>query len=172
MSVKNPDQRGFAAVALDNPKNAVNVGGAIRAAYVYDANLVVVGGVRPNRFMRGLLTDPQKGHRHLPVVTSENVFDSVPYKATTVGVEMVDDAVPLPEFRHPQSAFYIFGAEDATLGERVLSRCAYVVRVPTRFSMNLAATVNVVLYDRYIARLRKDRYDQPSRFGGSQTASP
>ena len=44
------------------------------------------------------------------------------------------------------------GAEDATLGDRILSRCASVVYVPTRFCMNLAAAVNVVLYDRCAKR--------------------
>jgi tRNA(Leu) C34 or U34 (ribose-2'-O)-methylase TrmL len=49
---------------------------------------------------------------------------------------------------HPESAFYIFGAEDGTLGARVLERCRDRVMVPTNGCMNLAATVNVVLYDR------------------------
>lgn len=42
----------------------------------------------------------------------------------------------------------IFGPEDGTLGERVLSWCRDVVYVPTDRCMNLAATVNVILYDR------------------------
>ena len=54
----------------------------------------------------------------------------------------------LPEYQHPERAFYIFGAEDATLGARVLDRCRDRVFVPTVRCMNLAATVNVVLYDR------------------------
>ncbi len=49
---------------------------------------------------------------------------------------------------HPVRAFYIFGGEDATLGGRVLSWCRDVIYIPTAYCMNLAATVNVVLYDR------------------------
>ena len=60
----------------------------------------------------------------------------------------VEGATSLVDYIHPERAFYIFGAEDATLGERVLSRCRDVIYVPTSGCMNLAATVNVVLYDR------------------------
>ena len=41
-----------------------------------------------------------------------------------------------------------FGPEDGTLGPEILAWCRDVVYVPTRYCMNLAATVNVVLYDR------------------------
>ena len=46
--------------------------------------------------------------------------------------------------------FYVFGAEDATLGARTLSWCRDVIYVPTAGCMNLAATANVVLYDRLV----------------------
>ena len=54
----------------------------------------------------------------------------------------------LKDFRHPERAFYVFGPEDGSLTEKTLSICQDVVYVPTKASMNLAATVNVVLYDR------------------------
>lgn len=48
----------------------------------------------------------------------------------------------------PARAFYVFGPEDGTLGSDILSWCPQRLMVPTRTCMNLAATVNVVLYDR------------------------
>jgi tRNA(Leu) C34 or U34 (ribose-2'-O)-methylase TrmL len=65
-----------------------------------------------------------------------------------VAIEFIEDSIALPKFTHPKSAFYIFGAEDQTLGRDILDRCKHVVMVPTAYCMNLAATVNVVLYDR------------------------
>jgi tRNA(Leu) C34 or U34 (ribose-2'-O)-methylase TrmL len=56
--------------------------------------------------------------------------------------------MPLPGYKHPERALYIFGPEDGTLGHDVLDWCRDVVYVPTNGCMNLAATVNVVLYDR------------------------
>lgn len=79
-------------------------------------------------------------------------MDMVPYGSIPVAVDLVDGALPLPRFTHPQSAFYIFGPEDGTLSRRIVKACAHAVMVPTAFCMNLAATVNVVLYDRAVKR--------------------
>jgi tRNA(Leu) C34 or U34 (ribose-2'-O)-methylase TrmL len=70
-----------------------------------------------------------------------------------VAVDLIEGATSLVEFKHPERAFYIFGAEDQTLGRRVLDWCKNVVYVPTDRCMNLAATVNVVLYDRLAKQL-------------------
>ena len=144
--------RGFSVIALDNPKNDVNVGGTLRAASVYGAQLVVVGGPRPQRRMMRHASDTMKTWRHLPVVLTNDVFDALPYDCVPVAVDLLEEATPLPQFVHPERAFYVFGAEDATLGERILSRCAQKVYVPTNGCMNLAATVNVCLYDRALKR--------------------
>ena len=79
------------------------------------------------------------------------LFDCIP-----VAVELVESAVPLPSYNHPSRAFYIFGAEDATLGQRVLSWCRDVIYVPMDGCMNLAATVNVVLYGRFAKNFMRE----------------
>lgn len=140
--------RGFACVALDNPKSEVNVGGALRAVWVYRAAMLVVAR---GRFKR-VSTDTYKAYRHVPVLRVEDVFSALPFDCVPVAVDLVEGATPLPEYQHPERAFYVFGAEDATLGQRVLERCRDRVFVPMRGCMNLAATVNVVLYDRLAKR--------------------
>jgi tRNA(Leu) C34 or U34 (ribose-2'-O)-methylase TrmL len=49
---------------------------------------------------------------------------------------------------------YIFGPEDGTIEQDVIDQCDYVVYIPTIGCMNLAATVNVLLYDR-LAKVTK-----------------
>lgn len=139
--------RGFACIALDNPKTPANIGGALRAAGCYEAALVVLGGPRPERLSK-CPTDTQKAWRHLPHVLVNDVFDAIPYDCIPIAVDLLPDAKPLTRYVHPERAFYIFGAEDATLGKRITDRCRDRIMVPTKFCMNLAATVNVVLYDR------------------------
>jgi tRNA(Leu) C34 or U34 (ribose-2'-O)-methylase TrmL len=137
--------RGFAAIGLFMPKSDVNVGGACRAADCYGASMVVVQGHR----YWSMATDTTKMHRHIPLInTSGDVFDHMPYDCVPVGIELCDNAESLVTFKHPERAFYIFGPEDGSLGKRVLDRCKHRVMVPTNTCMNLAATVNVVLYDR------------------------
>lgn len=141
--------RGYAAVGLDNPKTPANIGSVLRAAGCYQAALVVLSGQRPAR-LRGLkcMTDTQKAYKHIPTIWCDDLHSAIPVDCVPVAVDLIDGAISLVEYKHPERAFYIFGAEDATLGNRITSFCRDVVYVPTNHCMNLAAAVNVVLYDR------------------------
>lgn len=137
--------RGFASIGLVRPKTIENVGSVLRAAHCYNAALVAIEGDRTKVVA---CTDTTKAWRHMPVLRGDDLHAMIPYAAIPVAVDLVDDAEPLPTFKHPHSAFYVFGPEDGTLGRKHLEWCKYRVMVPTRHCMNLAATVNVVLYDR------------------------
>jgi tRNA C32,U32 (ribose-2'-O)-methylase TrmJ len=67
-------------------------------------------------------------------------------------VERRENAELLPSFKHPPDALYVFGPEDGTLGRATLSWCHRFVSIPTYPDgpLNLAAAVNVVLYDRLL----------------------
>lgn len=145
--------RGYACVALHMPKTTLNVGSALRAAYVYDARLIVTSGQRYSP----VSSDTMKAYRHIPFLQAEDVFDVIPYDCVPVAVDILPGAVDLPRYHHPERAFYIFGPEDGTLGSKVTSRCRDAIVVPTRNCMNLAATVNVVLYDRLSKTFNKTR---------------
>lgn len=136
--------KGYCGIGLSNPKHRTNVGSALRAAGVYGANFVATTGRR----YQGSPTDTMKAHRTLPLFKVEDLRDIIPYDCVPVAVDLLDGAISLPEYKHPKRAFYIFGAEDATLGIKITSWCKDIVYVPTNRCMNLAATVNVVLYDR------------------------
>lgn len=137
-------RRGFCCIGLDNPKTNINVGSVLRAAGVFNADMVAISGHRYGRAP----TDTMKFYRHLPLLQVTDLHEVIPFDCVPVAVELVDRATPLPEYKHPERSFYVFGAEDATLGERVLSWCRDVVYIPTNGCLNLAACVNVVLYDR------------------------
>lgn len=139
--------RGYAAIALDNPKSGENVGGVMRAVGVYGAAMVIISG-RRFKTLKKFPTDTMQAWKHLPVVEVDDVFDAMPYDCVPIAVEIIVGARLLPGYIHPERAMYIFGAEDQTLGHRILSRCRDVIVVPTKRCMNLAATVNVILYDR------------------------
>lgn len=137
--------RGFAAIGLVRPKDKANVGSVLRAAYCYEVAMVAIQG---DRSAVRSHVDTTQAWRHIPVVRGDDLRMLVPFDAVPIAVDLVDDAKPLPSFQHPPRAFYIFGPEDGTLGSSVLSWCERRVMIPTRACMNLAATVNVVLYDR------------------------
>ena len=135
--------RGYAAIGLYMPKTEPNVGGALRAARCYGAAMVAVQG---RRFKRQV-TDTQKAWRHIPLIECDDLRTMIPFDCQPVCVELTDKALPLASFAHPQRAFYIFGPEDGSVPKELTDRYT-TIQAPTDFCMNLAATVNVVLYDR------------------------
>ena len=56
---------------------------------------------------------------------------ALPQGCKLVGIELIDDAVDLPSFRHPLRAAYVLGPEHGSLSPELLARCDYVVRIPT-----------------------------------------
>lgn len=157
--------RGYAAIGLVRPKHPENVGSVLRAAYVYSAALVAIQGDRTE--VRSI-TDTPKAWRHIPVLRGDDLHALIPFDAVPVAVDLVPDAEPLPSFAHPQRAFYVFGPEDGTLGASILGWCKHRLMVPTRGCMNLAATVNVVLYDRLA---KADRMARGIRYSDLAEAS-
>ncbi len=144
-------KRGYSAIGLMGPKNKTNVGHVLRAAWCYDSSLVVIQGARVNIHQ---CTDTPKAWRHMPVLRTDDLYSCIPFSSIPVAVDLVDGATPLPEFEHPERAFYIFGPEDGTLEHKTLEWCEHKVMIPTTSCMNLSATVNVVLYDRLVKRAK------------------
>lgn len=142
--------RGYAAIGLDRCKDPANLGGVLRAAQCYDAGLVMLAGGRIGKHA----TDTMKAWRHIPCVEVDDLMAHVPYGAIPVVVELVDKARTIFNFVHPHSAFYIFGPEDGGVKKEIVERVDRVIQIPTRGCMNLASTVNVVLYDRMLKQQR------------------
>lgn len=136
-----------AIIGLHNPKNPTNVGAVLRAAGCYNATQVRYNGTRYNRAAK-FQTDTKHAHERIGLVEMEDLTSALADDVEIVCVELALGAVPLPHFTHPDKAIYVFGPEDGSLPQEVVDKAHHVVYVPTTGCMNLAATVNVVLYDR------------------------
>lgn len=143
------------SIGLVNPKSASNVASILRAAGCYGVSSVFYTGQRFG-YAKGFNADTRRMRDVIPTVGVDDLLAFKPEGATIVTVELVEGAVPLPEFKHPESAYYILGPEDASVPVEIVERSEHVVYIPTFNSMNLGATANVVLYD----RLAKSEYDQ------------
>ncbi len=142
--MRNVSHVGYAAVGLYNPRNSLNVGGVLRAASCFGASMVAVSGKR----YKAQRTDTAQTHLRIPLLQVDDLHEVVPFDCVPVAVERLASAIPLPEFEHPDRAFYIFGPENGDLGKSITSWCRDVVVIPSDYSINLAAAVNIVLYDR------------------------
>ena len=138
-------------IGLMNPKSPSNVGAVMRAAGCFDVDGVCYSGGRFDRAEK-FHTDT-KNIRQKIELTKTSDFVAAAEKAKLVCVELVEGAICLPDFEHPDHAFYLFGPEDGTLPQGCLDAADSVVYIPTIGCLNLAASVNVVLYDRE-AKLR------------------
>ena len=157
--------KGFAAVALHRPSRPENIGGVFRAADVYGVQLVVLGGGELPPEPLGHPTDTTQAWLRIPVVFADEVLDVLPDECVPVAVERVAEATPLPEFEHPERAMYVLGPENGSLDETILARCTHIVSIPGHECSNLAAAVNVVLYDRAAKRWERVRDAFPATDG-------
>ena len=139
------------SIGLINPKSPDNVSAVMRSAGNFRVDSVFFTG---KRYPRALMRNPdlpdmsRKVSQNVPLSEVTFMIDDVSVDMAIVCVEFAENAIPLPEYQHPQNAFYIFGPEDGTISQDIIDRADAVVYVPTNGCMNLAATVNVVLYDR------------------------
>jgi len=134
-------------IGLSNPKTPTNVGAVMRAVSCFQANAVFYTGDRYDRAAR-FYTNRQETASTTPVSEVKCLLESVPEDTKIVCVELVEGAIPLPEYQHPKKAFYIFGPEDGTLSQEMIDKADSVVYIPTIGCLNVAMAVNVVLYDR------------------------
>lgn len=144
--------RGYTAVGLYQPKTNLNVGAVLRAVGCFEAQLVLVEGERYRRAP----TDTTQEWKHVPLLHGE-LRTLVPFDCVPVAVDLVQGARSLHGYTHPERALYVFGPEDGTLGKATLTWCRDVIFIPSRGCLNLAAAVNVVLYDRSKKRAREER---------------
>ncbi len=121
----------------------------MRAVGCFRADAVFYTGKRYDQAMR-FQTDTKNRTKSIPLKATNDLLDCVPKANKIICIELVENAIPLHEFTHPDNAYYIFGPEDGTINQEIINKADSVVYIPTIGCMNLAATVNVVLYDRLV----------------------
>ncbi len=94
--------RGYSCVGLDNPKNTINIGSVFRAARCYGVSFVALSGQRAQKHLGSIPTDTQKGVRHIPILRVEALEDVLPFGCVPVAIDLLEGAIPLPEYVHPE----------------------------------------------------------------------
>lgn len=139
------------SIGLVNPKSPENVSSVMRSSGNFGVDSVFYTGSRYPRAIKHNPDIPQmsrKVSQGIPLAGVECLINAVSSEIKIICVEFAENAIPLPEYQHPDNAFYIFGPEDNSITQDIIDRADAVIYVPTTGCMNLAATVNVLLYDR------------------------
>ena len=160
--------RGYFGMGVEGLSKPMNAGNLIRSAHAFGAQFFFVIDADPR--IREMHSDTSRTPRNIPFYLWESVEEMVlPDGCDLVGVELTDDAVDLPSFRHPPKAAYILGSERYSLSAGVRARCDHVIKIPTRFSLNVATAGAIVMYDRLLCY---GRFAERPVGTGQEPASP
>jgi tRNA G18 (ribose-2'-O)-methylase SpoU len=162
--------RGYVGIGVEGVSKSANVGALLRTAHAFGAAFCFVVG--PGFDARaGRLADTADAPLHVPLWRFPDIASlQLPQHCVLVGVELLETATDLPSFRHPLNAAYVLGPERSGLSPAMLQRCRHVVRIPTRFALNLAVVGALVLYDRLLQHGRFAERPVGSQVGSERPA--
>ena len=162
--------RGYFGIGAEGISKSANMGALLRTAHAFGAAFCFsVGAGFDHRDARRADTAGTPAHVPLWRFPAVDAME-LPEGCALVGIELLEDAAELPSFRHPLNAAYVLGPERSGLSPAMLARCRHVVRIPTRFALNLAVAGAIVLYDRL---LQHGRFaDRPVAAGGADRLPP
>lgn len=142
--------RGYFGIGADRISKAQNVGALMRTAHAFGASFIfTVGETYDRRQLKHADTSAATGS--LPYYRFGSPEEMLlPQGCALVGVEITDDAIELPSFHHPRNAAYIMGPERGALSPDLVERCEHVIKIPTRFSVNVSLAGALVMYDRML----------------------
>jgi tRNA G18 (ribose-2'-O)-methylase SpoU len=162
--------RGYFGIGVEGISKAFNVGNLFRSAHAFGANFVFTVAAAYRR-RHGKQTDTSDATSNLPFYAFPSVAEMhLPTNCQLVGVEFLDDAVDLPSFHHPRQAAYVMGPELSSLSPEMLARCDHVIKIPTRFCLNVGIAGVIVMYDRLLTH--GNFADRPLMAGGPKTTPP
>ena len=143
--------RGYFAIGAEGISKPMNLGALMRTANAFGASFVYSVGAEP-KLKIAYKSDTSKTFESVPYYQWDTVDDmALPKGCQLVGVELTDDAVELPEFKHPKAAAYVLGRERGDLSPEMLAKCDHVVKIPTKFCINVSLAGALVMYDRVLS---------------------
>jgi tRNA G18 (ribose-2'-O)-methylase SpoU len=162
-----PRMRGYFAIGAEGISKGFNLGNLVRTSHAFGASFFFTIDASVN-YAEVKSSDTSHADIHLPFYAYKNLDEfTLPKDCALVGVELLDDAVDLPSFRHPMRAAYVLGPEKGNLSPALTKRCAHIIKIPTKFCVNVGIAGALVIYDRMISL---GQYaERPVRVGGRPT---
>ena len=148
-----PIMRGYFGIGVEGISKPMNVGTLFRSAHAFGASFVFT--IRAHHTAFSAPSDTSQATGQLPSYAWKSLEEmQLPRGCRLVGVELTEEAIELPSFKHPPRAAYVFGPERASLAADIVARCDALVKIPTRFCVNLGVAGAIVMYDRLLAHGR------------------
>ena len=156
--------RGYFGIGVEGISKEQNVGTLARSAHSFGSSFFFA--IAPSVDIYAMrASDTSDSFDHMPYYQYEDVQAmSLPKDCTLVGIELTDESIELPSFRHPTRAAYVLGPEMGSLSPEMTEKCAHIVKIPMKFCVNVGVAGALVMYDRMICMGRFA--ERPVRAGG------
>ena len=143
--------RGYFGIGVEGINKPANLGNLVRSAHAFGASFFFA--INPDLDVEKMrVSDTADSFDHVPFHEYDSLDEfSLPSKCQLVAIELVDDSVNLPSFRHPTRAAYVLGPEMGNVSPEMMERCAHVVKIPTKFCINVGVAGALVMYDRALS---------------------
>ncbi len=160
--------RGYFGIGVEGISKAFNVGNLFRTAHAFGASFVFTINAH-FRARDAAKSDTSRALGHVPFYDWDTVEDmALPKGCELVAVELLDEAVELPSFHHPKNAAYVLGRERGNVSEPLLARANHVLKIPTKFCLNVGIAGAIIMYDRMLMMGRFA--DRPMIPGGPEAS--
>ena len=156
--------KGYFGVGAERISKPMNLGSLLRTAHAFGASFAftIGAGFDARAVARA---DTSLAADSVPLSVYPDLASlALPTGCRLVGVELVPEAIEIPSFRHPARAAYVFGPERGSLSPELMARCDFLIKIPTKFCVNLAVAGALVMYDRMLSMGRFA--ERPVRAGG------
>lgn len=162
--------RGYFGIGVERVSKPMNAGAIFRSAHAFGGSFVFTVDASYHRRV-GARADTSDALEHMPFYAFPTLGDMrLPDDCRLVGIELTDDAIELPSFRHPSRCAYVLGPERGSLTPEMVEKCDFVIKIPTSFCINVSVAAAIVLYDRALSMGRFA--ERPVRAGGPIDALP
>ena len=162
--------RGYFGIGVEGISKEQNVGTIARSAHSFGSSFFFA--IAPDVDIEAMrVSDTSDAFQHMPYHEYAAVDDmQLPEGCSLIGVELTDESIPLPSFRHPTRAAYVLGPEMGSLSPAMQARCDHIIQIPMKFCVNVGVAAAIVMYDRQLSMGRWA--ERPVKAGGSLEPPP
>ena len=120
--------RGYFGIGVEGVSKPMNAGNLFRTAHGFGAGFVFTIDSKIDPHL--IKSDTSNMAAQIPFYGFDDV-DSIqlPERCSLIGIELTEDAVELPSFRHPRNAAYVLGMERGSLSPSLQECCDYIVKI-------------------------------------------
>lgn len=164
------NRKGYFGIGVEGISKPGNAGNLIRSAHSFGASFFFA--VRPACDVKRLYyADTSAAEQNMATYQFDSVQEMLlPKGCQLVGVELTEESIDLPSFRHPRCAAYVLGPERGSLSKAMQERCDHIIKIPMSFCINVGVAGAITMYDRLLSMGRFA--ERPVRAGGPTEELP